>query len=46
MSQLKIYTKKKIAAKKKHLEHLRILHKSCKTARRWQSYIMLVKGGH
>jgi len=45
MSQLKIYTKRKIAFKQ-NLEHKCILQESCKTARRWQRSILLVKGGH
>jgi len=46
MSQLKIYTERKIASKKQNLEHKCILQESCKTVRRWQRSIMLVKGGH
>ena len=46
MSQLKIYTKRKIASKKQTLEHKCILQESCKTMRRWQRSILLVKGGH
>jgi len=45
MSQLKIYTNRKIAFKQ-NLEHKCILQESCKTARRWQRSILLVKGGH
>ena len=45
-SQLKIYTKRKIASKKQNVEHKCILQESCKTVRRWQRYILLVKGGH
>ena len=45
MSQLKIYTKRKIASKK-NLEHKCILQESFKTVRRLQRSILLVKGGH
>jgi len=48
MSQIKIYmyTKRKIASKKQKLEHKCTLKGSCKTMRRWQRSILLVKGGH
>ena len=46
MSQQKIYTKGDISYKKQNLEHNCILQESCKTARRWQRYILVVKGGH
>ena len=38
MSQLKIYTKRKIVSKKQNLEHKCILQESCKTVRRWQRF--------
>ena len=41
MSQLKIYTNKG-----QNLEHKCVLQESCKTMRRWQRSILLVKGGH
>jgi len=41
-----MYTKSKIASKKQNLEHKCILQESCKTVRRWQRYILLVKGDH
>ena len=44
-AQLKIYTKRKIASKNQNLEHKCILQ-SCKTVRRWQRSILLVKGDH
>ena len=40
MSQQKFYAKRKIAYKKQKLEY------SCKTVRRWQRSLLLVKGGH
>ena len=46
MSQLKIYTKRKIAPKKQNLEHKCILQESCKTMGRWQISILLVMGDH
>ena len=46
MSELKIYTKWKIASKKQNLEHKCILQECCKTVRRWQRSILRVKGGH
>ena len=46
MSQLKIYTKRKIASKKQTLEHKCILPNSCKTVRRWQRSIRLGRGDH
>ena len=46
MSQQKIYAKRKIAYKKQNLEHNCVLQESCKTVRRWQRSILLVKGGH
>ena len=46
MSQQKIYTKGDIAYKKQNLEHNCVLQESCKTVRRWQSSVLVVKGGH
>ena len=46
MSQLKIYTKRKVTYKKENLEHNCVLQESCKTVRRWQRSVLLVKGGH
>ena len=46
MSQLKIYTKRKIASKKQNLEHNCVLKESCKTVKYWQRSILFVKGGH
>jgi len=46
MSQQKIYAKSKITYKKRDLEHNCVLKESCKTVRRWQRSILLVKGGH
>ena len=46
MSQQKIYPKREIAYKKQNLEHNCVLQESCKTVRRWQRSILLVKGGH
>ena len=46
MSQQKIYTKSKIAAKKQDPEHNCVLQESCKTMRRWQRSILLVEEGH
>ena len=46
MTQLNIYTKRKIASKKKNLEHKCILQESCKTVRRWQRSILMVRGDH
>jgi len=40
-----IYKQKSIS-KKQNLEHKCILEESCKIVRRWQRYILLVKGGH
>ena len=40
------HRKRKIASKKQNLEHKCILQESCKTVRRWQRSILLVKGGH
>ena len=38
--------KGKIAYKKQNLEQNCVLQESCKTVRRWQRPILLVKGGH
>ena len=46
MSQLKIYSKRKIASKMQNLEHKCVLQESCKTVRLWQRFILLVKGAH
>ena len=46
MSELKICTKRKFAFKKQNLKHKCILQESCKTVRRWQRYILLVRGDH
>ena len=46
MSQLKIYSKRKIASKMLNLEHKCVLQESCKTVRLWQRFILLVKGVH
>jgi len=46
MTQLNIYTKRKIASKKKNLEHKCILQESCKTVRRWQISILHVRWDH
>jgi len=46
MSQQKLYAKSNIAYKKQDLEHNCVLQESCKTVRRWQRSILLVKGGH
>ena len=46
MSELKICTKRKLASKKQNLKHKCILQESCKTVRRWQRYILLVRGDH
>ena len=46
MSQLKIYSKRKLASKKQNLEHRCINQESCKTVCRWQRSILLVKGGN
>ena len=45
-SQLQIYTKRKIASEKQDLERKYVLQDSCKTVRRWQISILLVKGDH
>ena len=41
-----IYTNREIAYKKQNLEHNCVLQESCKTVRRLQRSILLVKGGH
>ena len=46
MSQLKIYTKRKIVFQKQILEHMCILQESCKPLRRLQRSILVVKGSH
>jgi len=45
MSQLMIYTNRKIASIKPKLEHKCILQESYKNVSRWQRSIMLVKRG-
>ena len=46
MSQQKIHTRRKLAYKKQNLEHNYVLQESCKTVRRWQISILLVRGDH
>ena len=41
-----MYANNKTASKKQNLEHTCSLQESCKTLRRWQIPILLVKGGH
>ena len=40
------HRKRKIASKKQNLEHKCILQDSCKTVKRWQRSILLVRGDH
>ena len=46
MSQLKIYTRRKIASKKQNLDHNGVLHECCKSVRHLQRSILLVRGDH
>jgi len=46
MSQHKMYAKRKIAYKKQILKRNCVLQESCKTVRRWQRSVLLVRGDH
>ena len=45
-NNIKCHNLRKTDSKKQKLEHKCILQECCKTSRRWQRYILLVRGDH